>query len=56
MRRKVAQAKHESDKRWGQRILEDFKENKKLFWRKENELRKPREKLECRINDRSGLS
>ena len=34
--------------------MDDFKENKKLFWKQVNEVRKPREKLECRINDSSG--
>ena len=54
MRRKLAQCKHESHERWGQRILENSKENKKLLWRQVKVVKKAREKLECGINDRSG--
>lgn len=35
-------------------MSENFSENKKLFWKKVNEVRKPREKMEVRINDEDG--
>ena len=54
MKHKVNQCKRESDESWGQKISVDFKENKKLFWRQVNEVRKPKEKMESRINDRNG--
>ena len=54
LKHKVTQLKRQSDERWGKKVSEDFKENKKLFWRQVNEVRKPRERLESRINDRRG--
>lgn len=33
------------------RCLESFNENKKLFWKTVNEVRKPRKKVEGRTND-----
>ena len=54
VREKVKECKLESDERWGQIVSENFSENKKLFWKQVNEVRKPKEKMEVRINDKDG--
>ena len=51
---RVREKKEMSDERVGQRVSENFRENKKLFWSGVNEERKSREQMEVRIKDIDG--
>ena len=54
VKRAVRRAKKEADVRWGEKLVEDFSSNKKMFWREVKRTRKgPEVKEEC-VKDRNG--
>ena len=54
VKQKVRESKERANESWGKRVTECFKENKKMFWKVVNKVRKVRHKLECRMKDDHG--
>ena len=54
VKRVVRRAKREADVRWGERLVEDFTSNKKMFWREVNRTRKGVEMKEECVKDVNG--
>jgi len=54
VRRRVREKKGMADERLGQRLSENFRENKKMFWRGVNGERKTKEQMDMRIKDVDG--
>ena len=52
--RVVKQSKKVAAKRWGERVARNFQENKKLFWKGVNRVRKPKEQMSMRVKDANG--
>ena len=51
---KVGEAKRAADWRWGQRLGEDFEQNKKMFWKEVKRVRKGESKREETVKDENG--
>ena len=54
VKRKVKELKRRAGDRWGQKLTENFRENKRLFWKDVNEERKPKEKGGERVKSADG--
>ena len=54
VKRKVKEAKRRADWRWGQKIGENFEQNKKMFWKEVKRLRKGESGREETVKDASG--
>ena len=52
-KRAVRRAKKEADVRWGEKLVEDFSSNKRMFWREVKRTRKGPEVKEQCVNPRS---
>ena len=53
-RREVRNAKVRADERWGNKLTENFQENKKMFWKEVKRVRKGRDKMEGRVKAEDG--
>ena len=54
VKREVRRAKREADLRWGERLVEDFTSNKRMFWREVKRTRKGVEVKEECVKDLNG--
>ena len=54
VKRKVKEAKRRADWRWGQKIGENFEQNKKMFWKEVKRLRKGESGREETVKDANG--
>ena len=54
VKRKVKEAKRRADWRWGQKIGENFEQNKKMFWKEVKRLRKGESGKEETVKDANG--
>ena len=54
MKRAVRRAKKEADVRWGEKLVEDFGTNKRMFWREVKRTRKGVEAKEESVKDVNG--
>ena len=54
MKRAVRRAKRNADVRWGEKLVEDFGTNKRMFWREVKRTRKGDEVREERVKDGNG--
>ena len=54
VKRRVEVLKREANERWGARVSECFRENKKMFWKEVNCVRKRREAVEVKVKDETG--
>ena len=54
VKRAVRRAKKEADLRWGEKLVEDFSSNKRMFWREVKRTRKGAEVKEECVKDRNG--
>ena len=54
VKRKVKEKKEMADRRFGERVSRNFKENKKMFWKDVNMERKMDDQMDTRIKDADG--
>ena len=54
VKRAVRRAKKQADDRWGEKLVEDFSSNKRMFWREVKRARKGMEVKEECVKDESG--
>ena len=54
VKRAVRRAKKQADDRWGEKLVEDFSSNKRMFWREVKRARKGTEVKEECVKDESG--
>ena len=52
---RMKQCKLRADEEWGVRVTENYKGNKKLFWKDVNGVRKKEEGMEVKVNDANGV-
>ena len=54
VKRKVREKQKRADEMYGEKLSRNFRENKKLFWRDVNSVRKVRDQMDMRIKDVNG--
>jgi Na+-translocating ferredoxin:NAD+ oxidoreductase RnfC subunit len=50
----IADSKREAKRRWSERLLSEFRESNKIFWKVVNRKRKPQEKIEEVVKNENG--
>ena len=54
VKRRIREIQREENERWGERVSMKYKENKKMFWKEINDIKKGRIHLSGNIKDRNG--